>query len=290
MRPKQWYKNFAVFVALVFSFNLSNVDMWFYITSAFVIFCLLSGSEYLLNDIIDRKNDQSHPRKSNRPIASGKLKVSHALAFAILLIAVSFGAGYLISIPFLLICIVFLFLILSYSLYLKHFIIVDVLVISSGFVIRAMAGVIAAYVIDKKVEMSPWLVICAFLLALFLALGKRRHELVLLGENAKEHRKILEEYSAVMLDQMISIATAALIISYSLYTFLTENQYMMFTIPVVVYGLFRYLFLIHAKNFGGEPEMLFKDKGLLVSMGMWVLLVLIILYGIPKLLPSFFSG
>lgn len=289
MRPKQWYKNLVIFVSLVFSLNLTNIDMWLSTILGFVIFCMLSGSEYILNDILDRKKDKNHPEKCKRPIASGKIKISYASIFVIFLIVVSFLASYLISIQFLLTSLVFLLLILSYSLFLKRYIIVDVLVISSGFVIRAIAGVVIGFTIDKNVDMSPWLVICAFLLALFLALGKRRHELALLGINAKAHRQILQDYSATMLDQMISITTAALIISYSLYTFLTEDLYMMLTIPVVIYGLFKYLFLIHAKNFGGEPEMLFKDKGLVVSMGLWILLVLIILYGIPRIGISILS-
>ena len=181
--------------------------------------------------------------------------------------------------------ITYFLLILSYSLFLKHLIIVDILVISIGFVIRAIAGCIAI-----NVFISPWLVICAFLLALFLALGKRRHELILLAENAKEHRRILEGYSVEMLDQMISITTGALIISYSLYTFLTDNICMMFTIPLVIYGLFRYLFLVHSKNIGEEPEMLFKDKGMVICMVLWVVLVVAILYGFPNVMIRLLEG
>ena len=192
------------------------------------------------------------------------------------------GGAYVINKSFFVISISYLLLILLYSLVLKHLIIVDLLVISIGFVIRAVAGCLAV-----NVFISPWLIICAFLLALFLALGKRRHELVLLGEEAKMHRKILEEYSTEMLDQMISITSSALIISYSLYTFLADDSYMMLTIPFAVYGLFRYLFLIHAKNFGGETEMIFKDKGMLLSMILWAILVVGILYGIPERMIQF---
>jgi len=168
---------------------------------------------------------------------------------------------------------------------LKHIILVDVLTISTNFVIRAIAGCLAISVL-----ISPWLIICAFLLALFLALGKRRHELVLLGDEAKTHRKILEEYSTEMLEQMISITSGALIISYSLYTFLADNNYMMFTIPFAVYGLFRYLFLVHARNFGGETEMIFKDKGMLLSMVLWAVLVVLILYGVPDAVVRVVGG
>ncbi|MGB7001846.1 MAG: hypothetical protein WBE22_07530 [Halobacteriota archaeon] len=168
---------------------------------------------------------------------------------------------------------------------LKYLIIVDLLVISVGFVIRAVAGCLAV-----SVFISPWLIICAFLLALFLALGKRRHELVLLGKEAKGHRKILEEYSTEMIDQMISIISGALIISYSLYTFLADNYYMMLTIPFAVYGLFRYLFLVHTKNFGGETEMIFRDRGMVLCMGLWVVLVVVILYGVPDAVVRVVEG
>jgi len=285
MRPKQWYKNLVIFVGIIFSLNLLNFRMWLDVISAFAIFCMLSGSEYIINDIIDVEKDRKHPKKCKRPIASGKLKVSHALLFAIILIIVAGGGAYLINTQFLVVSITYFLLILSYSLFLKHLIIVDILVISIGFVIRAIAGCLAI-----NVFISPWLVICAFLLALFLALGKRRHELILLAENAKEHRRILEGYSVEMLDQMISITTGALIISYSLYTFLTDDICMMFTIPLVIYGLFRYLFLVHSKNIGEEPEMLFKDKGMVICMVLWVVLVVAILYGVPDVVVRIVEG
>lgn len=273
MRPKQWYKNLILFVGIVFSMNLLNIQMWINVISAFIIFCMLSGSEYIINDIIDIEKDRKHPKKCKRPIASGELKTSHALLFTITLAIIGGGGAYLINTHFIAISISYFLLIIFYSLFLKHIIIVDFLVISIGFVIRAVAGCLAI-----EVLISSWLIICAFLLALFLALGKRRHELVLLGEEAKNHRKILREYSTNMLDQMIAITTGALIVSYSMYTFLTDNIYMMLTIPFVIYGLFRYLFLIHARNIGGEPEMLFKDKGMLTSIISWTALVVLILY------------
>lgn len=253
--------------------NLLNIEMWFTAISAFVIFCMLSGSEYIINDIIDLKKDRAHPVKRNRPIASSRLRVSHALIFAILLIVCVGGGSWLINARFFTVSMIYFVLILSYSLFLKYIIIVDLLVISIGFVIRAVAGCLAV-----DVFISPWLIICAFLLALFLALGKRRHELILLGDEAKNHRRILAECSTEMLDQMISITSGALIISYSLYTFLADNYYMMLTIPFAIYGLFRYLFLVHARNVGGEPEMLFKDKGMLVCMILWGVLAVGVLY------------
>jgi len=285
MRPKQWYKNLILFVGIVFSMNLLNVQMWLNVIAAFAIFCMLSGSEYIINDILDVEKDRKHPTKRKRLIASGELKKSHALLSAFLMIICGMGGAYVINTSFFVISISYLFLILLYSLVLKHLIIVDLLVISIGFVIRAIAGCLAI-----NVFISPWLIICAFLLALFLALVKRRHELILLAENAKEHRRILEEYSVEMLDQMISITTGALIISYSLYTFLADNNYMMLTIPFAIYGLFRYLFMVHARNFGGETEMIFRDKGMVLSMILWAVLVVLILYGVPDVVVRIVGG
>jgi len=273
MRPKQWYKNLVLFIGIIFSLNFMDFQLWSNTILGFIIFCVLSGSEYIINDIIDKEKDRKHPKKRKRPIASGRLKVSYALIFAVITVFLALIGAYLINVKFLIISIMFFLLILSYSLVLKHLIIVDILVISIGFVVRAVAGCLAI-----NVFISPWLIICAFLLALFLALGKRRHEMFLLGKKAKTHRKVLKDYSVQMLDQMISIITGALIVSYSLYTFLTDNIYMMLTVPFVIYGLFRYLFLIHMKNFGGEVEIIFKDKGMLICMSLWIVLTLIVLY------------
>ena len=282
MRPKQWYKNFIIFVGIVFSISIFNFLMWLNVIFAFIFFCMLSGSEYIINDILDIEKDRQHPIKCKRPIASRELKLSHAILFSLILIVIALFGSYLINIKFLMISITYLLLILSYSLFLKHIIIVDLLVISIGFVIRAIAGCLAIDVV-----ISPWLIICTFMLALFLALGKRRHELLLLGDEAKNHRKILKEYSTEMLDQMIDITTGALIISYSMYTFLADNIYMMLTIPFMIYGLFRYLFLVHAKNLGGEPEMIFKDRGMLICMFLWTVLVVVILYKVPDMIIQF---
>jgi len=273
MRPHQWYKNFVIFVGILFSLNLSNPNAWINTLSAFLIFCVLSGSVYITNDIIDREKDRMHPVKRNRPIASGQLKFSHAIIFAIIFIIASITGAFILNSAFGFISVSYFLLILFYSIYLKNIIIVDLLTISIGFVIRAIAGCLAI-----KVIVSPWLILCAFLLALFLALGKRRHELILLGDDASMHRKILEGYSINMLEQMTNITTSALIASYSIYTFYTNSYYMMLTIPFAIYGLFRYLHLVHIKNFGGEPEMIFKDKPTLINLMLWGLLVVLILY------------
>ncbi len=273
MRPKQWYKNLVIFIGIIFSINLLNLNLWIDVIAAFTIFCILSGSIYVLNDILDLEKDKNHPKKKNRPLASGRLKVSHALTSAIILICIALTGAYLLNLQFFMVSVAFFILMLVYSFFLKEIIIVDIMVISIGFVLRAMAGALAI-----GVYVSPWLIICAFLLALFLALGKRRHELVLLKENASNHRKILGEYSTEMLDQMINITTSALIMSYSLYTFFSGNIYIMITIPFAFYGLFRYIFLVHARNMGGEPEMIFKDKGTVISIVLWVIVVVCVLY------------
>ena len=273
MRPHQWYKNLVLFVSIIFSLNIQNLQMWSIATSAFFIFCLISGGEYIINDIIDREKDRNHPKKQKRPIASGILKLNHALLFAIILIIGGLIASYFINIQFMILSISYVLLILLYSLILKHIIIVDMLVISIGFVIRAIAGGVAI-----NVFISPWLIVCTFLVALFLAIAKRRHEVVLLGDEGKNHRKILSDYSTMVLDQMMSIATAALIISYSMYTFLSNNYYMMLTIPFAIYGIFRYLLLVHLSNFGGEAEMLFKDRGMQICIALWGVTAIGVLY------------
>lgn len=274
MRPRQWYKNLVIFIGIVFSLNLLNFTLWVDALAAFAVFCVLSGSIYIINDVFDIEKDKNHPKKCLRPIASGKIKPQNALLFSILLVLLALTYAYLINTLFLIATVSFFLLILVYSLFLKQLIIVDIIIISTGFVIRAIAGCLAIGVL-----ISPWLIICAFLLALFLAIGKRRHELVLLGENAGNHREILNGYSTEMLDQMINITTSALIMSYSLYTFFTGKIFIMLTIPFAFYGLFRYIFLVHKENFGGEPEMLFKDKGMLITITIWVILVIFVIYG-----------
>ncbi len=273
MRPKQWYKNLVIFIGIAFSLNLLNINLWIIVISAFFIFCLLSGSIYLINDVFDIEKDRKHPKKRERPLPSGKLKPYQAIIAATAFTLIALLGAYLINLPFFIISVIFFSLIMSYNLYLKKFVIVDIMVISIGFVIRAVAGALAISVL-----VSPWLIICAFLLALFLALGKRRHELFILGDKVNEHRQSLDSFSTEMLDQMIIITTSTLIMSYSLYTFFTGKILMMITIPFAFYGLFRYLFLIHSKNLGGEPEMIFKDKGMVLSIALWAFVVFLVLY------------
>lgn len=273
MRPKQWYKNFVLFAGIIFSLNLFNVHMWITVLVSFIIFCMLSGSEYIFNDIIDKERDKIHPKKCNRPIASGKLHVLHAFIFATFMVCSALVGAYLINVQFFVVSLAYFLLIVFYSLFLKHIAIVDVLTISMGFVLRAIAGCFAI-----KVFVSSWLIICTFLVALFLALGKRRHELMLLENGAISHRKVLNDFSIEMLEKMMTIVTSTLIMSYSLYTFLSNNTWMMLTIPIVIYGIFRYIFLVHSKNVGGEPEILFKDIGMLTCIILWVVSTVGIIY------------
>jgi 4-hydroxybenzoate polyprenyltransferase len=273
MRPKQWYKNVVLFAGIIFSSNLFNHQMWITVLLSFIIFCMIAGSEYIINDIMDKERDIIHPKKCNRPIASGKLNVLHALIFAVLMLSAALLGAYLINTRFFMSSLAYFLIIICYTLFLKHIAIVDVITISIGFVLRAIAGCLAI-----NVSVSPWLIICAFLLALFLALGKRKHELILLENGAINHRKVLDNFSPEILDKMMTIITSALIMSYSLYTFLTANIWMIVTMPVIIYGVFRCIFLFNSKNMGGEPEVLFKDKGMLACMILWVISIVGVLY------------
>lgn len=277
IRPKQWYKNVLLFVGIIFSGNILNAPMWLTLVLAFIYFCMLSGAEYLINDIIDRERDKKHPTKSRRPLASGQLSVKYALLFALFLILLSLVAAYYtISFHFFIILGSYLVLVILYSLILKHLIIADVLVVAAGFVIRATGGAIA---ID--VPVSPWLIICTFLLALLLALEKRWSELVAFTEQAEAHRPNLAEYSPKLLEQLVGITTASVVVSYLLYTFTAGNDAMLLTTPFAIYGLFRYLYLIHLRRMAPEPEIVFRDRAMLVNLGIWIIMVVaIILYEI----------
>ena len=275
MRPKQWTKNLLLFAALIFSQNLFQTAMLGDVIIAFLIFCILSGSVYTLNDLIDLNQDRQHPKKSKRPLASGKLKPPLAIISGIIMVSLSLTSAFWLSTNFAWIALGYFILQIAYSTLLKHVVILDVLAVSTGFVLRAIAG---AEVIN--VPISSWLLICTILLALFLALGKRRNEILLLEENAVHHRKILYEYSPGLLDQMISVATASTVVAYALYTmsaetikkFHTDN--LKYTIPFVLYGIFRYLYLIHQKSEGGSPEkILLNDKPLLINIILYLITI-----------------
>jgi 4-hydroxybenzoate polyprenyltransferase len=280
MRPRQWAKNLFVFAGLLFAQKLFTPRAALAV-AAFAVFCALSGAMYLLNDVADREKDRLHPRKRERPIASGRLSVSTAVAAAVALLALALGASLLISWPFAAVAAAYAVLLTSYSVWLKHLVIVDVLVVAIGFVLRAVGGAVA---ID--VEISGWLLICTILLALFLALGKRRYEYVALEQDAARHRPILAEYSPALLDQMIAVVTASTVTAYALYTMSPETvakfhtHLLPATLPFVLYGIFRYLYLLYQRRLGGNPsELLLGDRALLINTVCWICAVLLIIYG-----------
>lgn len=280
MRPRQWTKNAFIFAALVFDRKLLNMDALKQTFFAFGLFCLVASSVYIINDIIDLESDRNHPVKKNRPIASGKLPVALALAVALILLAIAITGAYFLSLGFLIVCVVYFLLNLSYSKWLKHIPLIDVLVIAACFVLRVAAGV---SVIEVQ-RFSPWLYVVTTLFALYLGFGKRRAEMsVLVSDAPASHRKVLAGYSIDLIDQLITVVSSTTIIAYSLYTFsapnLPENHAMMLTIPFVLYGIFRYLLLIKMQNAGGEPEeLLLKDRPLQVAILLWGLAVVIIFY------------
>jgi 4-hydroxybenzoate polyprenyltransferase len=282
LRPRQWVKNLFVFAGLVFSQRLFTASAWPAL-GAFAVFCALSGAIYLFNDVADRDKDRLHPKKRQRPIASGRLPVPVALGVGTVLIAGGLVAAARLSGRLAMVALAYVVLLTLYSVWLKHVVIVDVIAVASGFVLRAVGG---ALVID--VEISGWLLICTILIALFLALGKRRLEYLTLEGDAARHRPILAEYSAGLLDQMIAVVTASTVTAYALYTMSPETvakfhtPLLPATLPFVLYGIFRYLYLLYRRQLGGTPSDLFlNDRALLVNTICWILAVLIIIYGIP---------
>lgn len=275
MRPKQWTKNLVIFAGLIFS-QKAFIDGNFLTTLVgFVVFCLLSGSVYLINDLVDVEKDRTHPEKRHRPLASGELKTSAAIIGALFFSLASLAGAFFLQTGFGAIALAYFLITLSYTFKLKNIVIIDVIVIAAGFVLRALAGVVVI-----KVDISPWLLVCTFLLALFLALTKRRHEIALLNDKANSHRRILDEYQPEMLEQMISVVTSSTVMAYSLYTFTSGHSvYLMATIPFVVYGVFRYQYLVHSKDIGGSPETaLLKDLPMVFNILLWVISCTVILY------------
>ena len=275
LRPKQWIKNSFLFVAIIFSLNIGNALLFLKVIEAFLSFSLLSSSVYILNDILDAENDKWHPEKRMRPIASGRISKSFAIVFLIIITIISFICAYTLGKSFLLISLVYFVMNYTYTLLLKKIVILDVMIIAIGFVLRAIAG---AVVID--VEVSSWLLLCTFLLALFLGLNKRRHEIILLENNASSHRKILGEYNIELLNHMISVSSSAALISYCLYTFNSaHSKNLIFTIPFIVYGLFRYQYLSFNKNMGGSAEIvLTSDLPMIINVILWVITCITVLY------------
>jgi 4-hydroxybenzoate polyprenyltransferase len=279
MRPRQWSKNIFVFAALVFDKQLLIPESFFRTLAGFLLFCMISSSVYLFNDIADIDADRQHPEKKHRPIASGQLSLAAAWIAALLLLAVSLVLGYLLSVPFAAVIAAYFLLNLAYSKWLKHVLILDVLILAAGFVLRVDAGVRLIHV----ERFSPWLYVVMTLLALYLGFGKRRAELALLARGAGSHRKVLQGYTIPLLDQFIMIVSGMTIVAYALYTFsapnVPANHSMMLTIPFVVYAIFRYLYLIEVEHSGGAPEeILLSDRPFQLSMLLWALAVLAVFY------------
>jgi 4-hydroxybenzoate polyprenyltransferase len=282
MRPKQWIKNIVIFAPLTFDVKLFDLRYLAQTIAGFVLLCLISGTVYTINDLVDVEQDRQHPKKRNRPLASGQVSVGMAIVAAIVIPLIGLPLGFWLHPLFGIILTLYLLIQLGYSFWLKHIVIVDVLLIASGFVLRVAAGV---PLVDAE-RFSPWLYICMTLVALIFGFGKRRHELVLLQDNANAHRQILQEYNLPLLDHVISIVTASTLLAYALYTFSAEglppNHTMMLTIPFVLYAIFRYLYLIHVKKMGGEPEeIVLSDRPLQATFILWGLSVVIVMYVRP---------
>jgi 4-hydroxybenzoate polyprenyltransferase len=280
LRPEQWTKNLFVFAGVLFGGHLLDVPAMLRAVAAFVVFCALSGVVYIFNDLADRTADQRHPLKRLRPIASGQLSPATAAVAAAVLGLASLAAALTLSPMFAVLAATYVGLLVLYSVLLKHLVIIDALTIAAGFVLRAAAGAVAVFV-----PISHWLLVCTSLLALFLVLSKRRHELTLLADGAMTHRPILEEYSPYLLDQMIAVVTASTLVAYSVYSTSAETAERLnttrlgLTIPFVLYGIFRYLYLVHQKRAGGSPaDLLLADRPLLACVGLWAVCVALILY------------
>ena len=291
MRPKQWTKNVFVWAALIFDVKLFDRDPFLRTLATFILFCLISSAVYIINDLVDIGKDRRHPRKRNRPLASGALSPRFAVIGAAIIVvgslpaalAVDRAAGHTAPLVTLILY-GYLALMIAYSFRLKNIVIVDVLTISAGFVLRVAAGVVAV----NAIRFSPWMYVCMVLLALFLALGKRRQEIVLLEGNSGDTRKILEEYNLRFLDEMLALVSSTTVMAYSLYTFsapnLPPNHLMMLTIPFVLYALFRYLYLIHVKGETDPPDVVvLKDRPLQVDLLLFGLIVFVVFYVVPRI-------
>lgn len=281
MRPRQWLKNLVLFAALVFDrqLGLEHLQATLRTVAGFVLFCLISSLVYIINDIADIEADRRHPVKRNRPIASGRLPVKVAWGAALIIFLIAIPTAFWLAPAFGLISLCYLVLNLAYSKWIKHIPLLDVFSIALGFVLRVAAGVALIHV----ARFSPWLYVVTTLGALYIGFGKRRAELALLAGDANSHRRVLEGYTIPLLDQLITIVSATTIIAYSLYTFsapnLPGNHAMMLTIPFVIYGIFRYLYLIQLKHSGGAPEdVILSDRPLQLTVVLWGIAVLLIFY------------
>jgi len=280
MRPEQWIKNFLVFAALLFSKNLLSLSKDIEAIIGFTIFCMITGCAYMINDLVDLEKDKLHSVKSRRPLASGKLKKDTAIKIVVLVCLASLFSAFYMNILFGIIILAYFLLNIGYSIYLKNIVIIDVVSIAAGFVLRVLGGAVIISVVA-----SQWLILCTILLSLFLGFSKRRHELVLLEDSATSHRKVLEHYSPYLLDQMIAVVTASTLICYALYTMSKDTieklgtSKLIYTIPFVLYGIFRYLYLVHQKEDGGSPtEIMFTDKPMIINICLWIISSIIFIY------------
>ncbi len=282
LRPKQWLKNGLVFFALVYALQLGNVPLLIEAILAAAAFCAISSAGYVVNDVRDAKLDRRHPTKRFRPIASGQVSTQLGVVLALALAAGGFALAAVVGPAFVVVCLAYVAITVSYSLWWKHIVLLDVFAVSAGFVIRVVAGAVAV-----DVPVSPWLYVCTILGSLLIALGKRRSEIVEMDEDAEAHRPALEHYTVPFLDHLIVITATASVMAYSLYTFSAENvpknHAMMATIPLVLYGVFRYLYLTMVKGLGGSPEeLLLSDRSLAVSVGLFLFASAGILYLAPS--------
>jgi 4-hydroxybenzoate polyprenyltransferase len=274
LRPRQWTKNLLVFAALIFSIKKSNMDMLLHSIAGFFLFCFVSSCVYILNDFVDREADRQHPEKRNRPMASGAINPYAALCVGAVLLLSSLAAAFSFNHLFSILLLAYFLMNIGYSLKFKHVVIIDILIIASGFVMRAIGGGLMI-----SVPLTPWFLICTMLLSLFLAISKRRHELYLLETSKGSHRKVLDFYSIDLLNQFNSIVTTMTIISYALFTFNSGHTiHLMWTMIFVLYGVFRYLYLIHMEGKGGKPEkVLFEDRHIQVTVLLYAFSVVLIL-------------
>jgi len=285
MRPKQWIKNVVVLAGVVFAGRLDDPPFVLAALAAFVVFCALSSAIYVFNDVIDVEKDRLHPEKKTRPVAAGRVSRGAALGLAALLLAVGLAAAWQLGPRFSATAVTFVGVNVSYSLWFKQRVIIDVMAISVSFMLRAIAGVEVLRDADPTIGLSAWLLLCTFFLALVMGFGKRRSELVLLQEHAAGHRSALEHYSVPLLDAIVPMTSTAAILAYSIYTIWPETvaklatDKLVYTVPLVVYGFFRYLFLVRERGLGGNPsEILFRDRGLLLCVVTWVVAIVVILY------------
>ncbi|MBD3367406.1 MAG: decaprenyl-phosphate phosphoribosyltransferase [Candidatus Eisenbacteria bacterium] len=285
MRPGQWTKNLVLFAGLIFAGALDEPVLLGLATAGFLVFCLLSGATYILNDITDIASDREHPVKRTRPLASGRLPLAVAATAAVVASAGGLAVAYRIHPAFGHVAVGYLGLNVLYSLALRHMVVLDVMAIAIGFVLRAVGSVEVLAGQRPGIELSPWLLVCTFFLALFLGLAKRRHEVLILGEGAARHRSVLADYPQPLIDELVGVVTASTVVSYAIYTIWpgtvakVGSARLVYTVPFVVYGVLRYLYLMYARDKGGQPaRSLVGDAPLAINIALWIAAVILVIY------------